>query len=78
MPTCNEGGRKQSSRPGFATQEVAHALTNGLEVDNAEEDAPAPRPLYWMGDDDDGIQVQPEDEGREYVDIIGFFDLGYP
>ena len=77
-------GMMQGVRVTCAAREMAAALQAsaesqesivGLDV-NAEEDAPAALTLTSSIDidNDDGIQVQPEDEGREGVDIIGFFN----
>ena len=80
-------GMMQGVRMTCAAREMAAALqastesqesivgTSHIDV-NAEEEAPAALTLTSSIDidNDDGIQVQPEDEGREGVDIIGFFD----
>ena len=46
----------------------------GIDVNAEEANAPAALTLTSSIDidNDDGIQVQPEDEGRDGVDIIGF------
>ena len=48
----------------------------GIDVNAEEADAPAALTLTSSIDidNDDGIQVKPEDEGRDGVDIIGFFN----
>ena len=77
-------GMMQGVRMTCAAREMAAALQAstesqesivGIDV-NAEEEAPAALTLTSSIDidNDDGIQVKPEDEGRDGVDIISFFN----